>query len=295
MRKSNFTILRPNDPLFPAPLREIPKPPEKIYVMGNLKDLDLEGIAVVGSRRMTTYGEAVVRSIVGDLVSLGFTIISGLAYGVDIASQKLAVEMGGRTVAVLASGFNKISPSYHAPFARGIIEKNQGALVTIFEPDEDAFKSNFPRRDFLISAFAKAVLVVEAASKSGTYYTVDAALELGKEVFAVPGSIFSDFSVGCHNYIKQGAHLVANTQDILDVLGSASNPTLSMRSKTTRTVVYSSDLEKKVYEAALIEGIQVEELCKKLSEPIAKVLPVLTSLEFKSLIKVSNGAVFRVS
>lgn len=302
MWKSNITILRPKDTLFPAPLRTIPRPPEKIYVMGNLIDSDFEGIAVVGSRRMTSYGEAVVRSIVGDLVSLGFTIISGLAYGVDIAAQKLAFEMGGRTVAVLASGFNKISPSYHAQFAREVVEKNRGALVSVFEPDEDAFKSNFPRRDFLIAALAKAVLVVEAAYKSGTHYTVDAALELGKEVFAVPGSIFSDFSAGCHNYIKQGAHLVSSTQDILDILGADSTSSKatfshisSKKNKLARTIIYSSGLEKRVHEAILVDGILIEELCKKLSEPIAKVLPVLTSLEFKSLIKVVNGAVFRLN
>lgn len=270
---------------FPPLLKELKNYPKTLYVSGNLLPQDFDGIAVVGARRMTSYGEAVIKSVVGELVAAGITIVSGLAFGVDITAQELALDMGGRTVAVIGSGLNKISPRSNLDVAERITKKGQGALISSFEPDLEGNKKTYPQRDFIMAGLCKAVLVIEAAERSGTSYTVDAALTLGRSVFVVPGSIFSEMSVGCHKYINDGAILTTCAQDIFDVLG------VEFAKSAKASLNFENEFDKKVYEALSLEGILLEDLCLQILEPVSRVLQVLTLMEVRGLVIIEGGFV----
>ena len=270
-----------DDSSYPNCLKQMAKPPQSLYVAGELLDTDFDGIAVVGSRLITSYGESVIQAIVGELAVAGFTIVSGLAFGVDVAAQKLALELGGRTIAVLGSGINKMAEHPNYQVAKRILNNNQGAVISTYGPDVPAHKGTFIERDYLMAALSKAVLVIEAAQRSGTSHTVNAALELGKEVFVVPGSIFSPFSVGCHNYIKNGAHLVTCAQDIFDVL----EPETTRKEKKVGQIKFESKLEESLFLSLDAYGMALETLSEKLQEPASKVLSALTMLELRGLVK----------
>ena len=141
-----------NNPEFPQVLKNLDNQPKKLSILGNYLESDWEGITVVGSRRMTSYGKDVVESIVGEVVTAGFTIISGLAFGVDTTSSELALNLGGRTIAVLGSGINNIRPQENLEIAKRIIESGQGAIISQFEPNTDGSKQTFPKRDYLMAA-----------------------------------------------------------------------------------------------------------------------------------------------
>lgn len=285
------------DFLYPKALKELKNPPKHLYISGNLEPRDLNGVAVVGTRRITSYGDAVIESIVGDLVNAGVTIISGLAFGVDAAAQNLALELGGRTIAVLGSGINNIVPKSNFYIAKKIIENNQGALISTYEPNYEATKWTFPERDTLMSALSKAVLVIEAAERSGTLHTVNAALELGKEVFVVPGSIFSEMSIGCHRYIREGAHLVTSAQDIFGALNISTSlkPAKANHNLGNKNIkpTFLSEVEESIFDSIDVYGVTIEDLCKKTQEPISKILPALTMLELNGLVKVEGGEKIR--
>ena len=165
---------------------------------------------------MTSYGESVVEAFVPDLVSAGLTIVSGLALGVDTTAHWIILQSGGRTIAVLTCGIDQIYPPSNRQLADEII--NQGSLLSEFPVGTPPERENFPVRNRIISWLSLGVLVIEAAVGSGTFHTVEAALEQGKDVFAVPGSIFSPYSAGCTDLIDRGAKLVTCAADILEVL-----------------------------------------------------------------------------
>ena len=281
-------ILKKEDGLYRKHLQDIKGMTERLYYTGNILESDFEGIWVVGRRRMSKYGENCIESIVSELVGAGLTIISGLAFGVDVTAQKLALDLGGRTIAVLGSGINKIRPLSNFDTARRIVESGQGALISAYEPDEDSTKASFPERDFLMAALSRAVLVIEASEKSGTSHTVKAAVNLGKEVFVVPGSIFSDLSAGCHKYIRDGANLVTCADEIFEALRIKKSV---LKSKIRLT---EGSFEEKVYKNISSGGTLLEDLTLSLNEPAVKVLPCLTILEMKGLIKIDRDKIFNV-
>jgi DNA processing protein len=172
----------------------------------------------VGARRPTPYGEAVAERLASDLGAAGVVVVSGLALGVDAAAHEGCLLGGGYTVAVLGSGVDVIYPASNAGLARRLIEAG-GALVSQFPAGTEPRAANFPRRNWTIAALAEVVVVVEAAEGSGALITADAALHLGKQVAAVPGSVFSALSVGCHQLLRDGAALVQNARDVLAELG----------------------------------------------------------------------------
>jgi DNA processing protein len=208
-------VLVLDDGAYPQLLREIPDPPITLYVRGRWAEcLEVPCVAVVGSRRSSTYGQNVALSLARDLASRGVTIVSGLARGIDAAAHRGALEAGGRTVAVLGTGLDEVYPRDHRRLAAEVLEKG-GALVTQFPLGTPPVAENFPYRNRIISGLSLGVVVVEAAENSGSLITARLALEQGREVYAVPGNITSRNSFGSNYLIKgAGAKLVQQWQDV---------------------------------------------------------------------------------
>jgi DNA processing protein len=203
---------------YPPLLREIPRPPPLLYVRGDPSLLSMPQLAIVGSRNPTPGGRDNAYRFAQFLAGNGFAVTSGLALGVDGAAHSGALEADGRTIAVMGTGIDRLYPSRHKALAEQIVAKG-GALVTEFPLGVTAQRSHFPQRNRVISGLSVGTLVVEAAAKSGSLITARFALQQGREVFAIPGSIHNPLARGCHSLIRQGATLVETARDIVEELG----------------------------------------------------------------------------
>ena len=196
----------------------IDKPPTTLYYYGTLPERRTATVAIVGTRKPTAYGKEVTHRLAYDLASQGIIIVSGLALGVDGLAHQAALEAGGTTLAVLPCGLPKIYPARHHDLAAAIVAKG-GALITEYTSDDEiSYQSNFLERNRIVAGLADAVLITEAAARSGTLNTAAHALAQGKEVFVVPGNITSPMSSGCNALIKQGAHVALSADDIIQVI-----------------------------------------------------------------------------
>ena len=211
-------LLTPDDPLFPPLLLESGSAPLCLFVAGDPAVLSLPQLAIVGSRNATPGGCQSARGFAAFLADAGLVITSGLAEGIDAAAHRGALQKNGQTIAIMGTGPDEIYPRGHTELAMEIAA--QGALVTEFAPGTPATRDHFPRRNRIISALSLGVLVVEAGQRSGALITARHAGDFGREIFAVPGSIHSPLSKGCHRLIRQGAHLVESAQDIIDELAA---------------------------------------------------------------------------
>ncbi len=209
-----------DDARFPAALTTFNHAPALIYVRGMLDDADDRAVAIVGTRNPSAYGCDVARQLAGTLASAGITIVSGLALGIDAIAHQAALDAGGRTIAVLACGADQVYPLRHRALAARIA--TSGALVSEFPVGQRPLPALFPARNRLISGLARVVIVIEADLGSGALITVDCALDQGREVGAVPGSIFSERSRGTHRMLRDGAHLITSADDVLALLGMSS-------------------------------------------------------------------------
>ena len=219
LEKLRIQVVTWRDATYPPLLRRIDYAPPVLYMCGTLTDDDRNyAFAIVGTRRMSVYGRQVTERFAGDLARGKITIVSGLARGVDTIAHTAALDAGGRTIAVIASGLDIIYPQENYQLARRIIESGQGALLTPFPLGVKPDKGNFPARNHIISALSLGVLVTEAPPKSGALITANSALDQGREVFAVPGGIFSPASGGVNKLIQDGAHPVTSINDILEQL-----------------------------------------------------------------------------
>ena len=201
---------------YPARLAEVPDAPATLHVRGALVDADALAVAIVGSRRATPYGLEVAETLAADLAARGVTIVSGLARGIDSAAHRGALRVGGRTLAVLGSGVDVIYPPENRRLADEIAAR--GALLSQFAPGTPPLPQNFPTRNQVIAALSLAVVVVEAAEKSGSLITARLAAELGREVLAVPGRITALESHGANRLIQDGAHVAMGWEDVVAVL-----------------------------------------------------------------------------
>ncbi|MFQ6671918.1 MAG: DNA-processing protein DprA [Candidatus Tectimicrobiota bacterium] len=201
---------------YPEPLKTLYDPPPVLYVRGTLMASDSLAIAVVGTRRPTAYGRSVTERIAGELAALGFTVVSGLARGIDGLAHEAALSAGGRTLAVCGHGIDLVYPAEHRPLAEAIAER--GALLSEFPLGTRPVPHNFPRRNRLIAGLALGTVVVEAASDSGSLITARCAMEQGREVFAIPGPVTTGTSQGAHRLIQQGATLAEGVDDIIEAL-----------------------------------------------------------------------------
>lgn len=215
----NVKKLTLKSPDYPEVLRNIPDPPKELYVIGNLYEfLNKPRLAIVGSRKITQYGKAVTSQLSREVASKGVVIISGLALGVDAVAHEAALEVNGAMIVVLAHGLDTIQPKTNHNLAKRILERG-GVLVSEYPEGTPPIPSNFIARNRLVSGLSDGVLVTEAAARSGTMHTANFALEQGKAVMSVPGSILSPMSEGTNNLIKAGATPVTTAKDILFALG----------------------------------------------------------------------------
>ena len=233
LNKQGIRIITPDEPDYPTLLAELADAPPLLYYRGHLRG-QAEVLAVVGARQATAYGKAAARVLARDAAVKGIVIASGLARGIDTAAHQGTIESGGVTWAFLGCGLDRIYPLENQRLAKDILEK--GALVSEFTPGTPPLAGNFPARNRLISGCSRGVLVVEAAERSGALITVDFALEQGREVFAVPGPIFSPMSRGTHNLLRQGAKIVEGIEDIWNEVPAWSNNVgnVSMNTKLLR-------------------------------------------------------------
>jgi DNA processing protein len=212
--QAGCAILTWDSPQYPSILKQVEGSPPILYVKGQINTLSAKQIAIVGSRHPTHEGKDNAYQFAYELCRRGFTITSGLALGVDGAGHEGALRAGGQTIAVLGSGLNQIYPSQHRHLAERIVES--GALVSEFPLDAEPKSAHFPRRNRIISGLSQGVLVVECSLKSGSLITAQFALEQGREVFAIPGSIHNPLAKGCHALIRQGAKCVESVEHIFE-------------------------------------------------------------------------------
>lgn len=291
IQKSGIKWLSIFDDSYPKLLKEIYDPPIVFYYRGEIIPQDEKAIAVVGSRKMTGYGEAVTEQFVTELSQAGLTIISGLARGVDTKAHITAIRAGGRTIAVLGGGLNKIYPAENVSLARQIAS-GFGATISEFPPDYPSIPGNFPARNRIISGLSLGVLVTEAASDSGSLITAREALEQGREVFAVPGPITSMSSVGSLNLIKQGATIVTSAEDILGELGVNKQPRSSLSDGSNLTDL--SEEERKILSLLKVESLHIDQICQKLNLPASMVSASLIKMEIAGVVKSLGGGIFCV-
>jgi DNA processing protein len=222
LAQTNCHLVTLADPAYPPMLLNSSDPPILLYVRGRLRLLHTTALAMVGSRQASPQGLANAHRFAAALAHAGLTIVSGMALGIDGAAHQGALSTGGATVAVLGTGVNRVYPSRHAALAQQLAE--HGALISEWPLDAPPLPAHFPQRNRLIAGLARAVLVVEAAAQSGSLITARLANEMGRDVYAVPGSIHATLTKGCHHLIKEGAKLVESVHDVLQELDWSAEP-----------------------------------------------------------------------
>ncbi len=308
------------DAAYPTLLKEIDTPPLLLYVRGELKPEDGLSIAIVGSRDAKDYGRRVSYQLAHQLVNRGLTVTSGFAKGIDACAHRGALEAGGRTVAVMGNGLSLIYPASNRDLVDKVIES--GALISEFPMGMKPRSENFPRRNRIISGLTLGTVVVEASNRSGALITARLATEQGREVFAVPGEIFSELSTGTHRLIDNGAKLISTVDDLLEALPqhalrqiSANTPSIAtdknrdipetplIDSRTATTAAQDevlpvspppdlTDDESKIFNAIEIPSSHIDTIVRSTQLPINQVSSVLLMLELKGAIQQLPGKLF---
>ncbi len=268
-----------NDPAYPPRLKEIYDLPPVLYLRGELTEADEWALAVVGTRRPTPYGRQVAEHLAADVAAQRVTIISGLARGIDSIGHRAALDSGGRTIAVMACGLDIVYPPEHVKLAQEIRER--GALVSDYPLGTQPQGHYFPRRNRIMSGLSLGVLVVEGDVKSGALITASLALEQNREVFAVPGSVFSTQSRGTHRLLQEGAKLVQSVEDILEEL----NLTMVPQQMEMKELVPATDTEERLLRHISTEPVHIDEVRRLSGLPIAAVSSALSMLELKGLVR----------
>ncbi|HCI05125.1 MAG: hypothetical protein UX26_C0011G0018 [Parcubacteria group bacterium GW2011_GWC1_45_9] len=271
--------LRLNNHLYPALLKEINDPPEKIFLRGELK-ADEPCFAIVGTRKPSAYGIEAAKYFARGLCEAGFTIVSGLALGIDAVVHQEVLSCKKRTIAVLGSGIDSITPMTNRKIGEEILKT--GAIISEFPENYPAMKQNFPQRDRIMSGLSYGVLVIEAQLRSGALITARLGLEQGREVFAVPGEIFSLNSKGANHLIQEGAKLAASIEDILEEFQNI--PEIQKMILKQNNLFDLDEKHKRVLEF-LSEPRTIEELCEMTKMSSNELGSLLTILELKNILK----------
>jgi len=270
---------------YPGWLRSIENFPPVIFVRGNILPDDEVSVAIIGTRGATVYGKEIARNFAAEFAGAGVTVISGMARGVDTAAHLGALQNNGRTIAVLGSGIDVCYPPENKKLMAEI--SHSGAVVSEFNIGMPPLAHNFPRRNRIVSGLARAVVAIEAKERSGVMNTVKWALEQNKEVFAVPGNIYSKTSYGTNRLIKEGAIPVTSPDEVLDYLGLKHTKT----ERATREILLD-ETERNVWEALSHEPIYLDALAEKVNQPTSTLLNVLLRLEMKGYVKQLPGMSF---
>jgi DNA processing protein len=272
------------DSRYPSRLKNIPDPPPFLYCVGGIDFFEQPALAVVGSRRPTDYGIRMTARLVSELASAGVVIVSGLAYGIDSAAHQAALEKGGRTIAVFGCGLDIIYPSGNRALAQRISES--GCLISEFPKGTRPERYNFPIRNRIVGGLSDGVMVVEAGSKSGALVTANIALEQGKDILALPGSVDSELSLGPNSLIKQGAITVTSADDIFFNFGwhkstAVAQPPIDL-SRLSKEELH-------LFNQLSVQPIHLDELGRKSPFGPGKVAEALLNLELKGLIMRKPG------
>jgi DNA processing protein len=283
LRRLGVQVVTLEDGEYPRPLQNIADPPPILYVKGSISLDDELSVAIVGTRRPTAYGRQAAEIFARGLVDNGVTVVSGLAKGIDTFAHRAALDGGGRTIAVLGSGLDIIYPSENRRLAAEIAER--GALVSEFPLGTQPDGINFPRRNRIISGLSLASLIVEAGEASGALITAEFALEQGREVYAVPGNIFSPASRGPNRLISEGAKPICGMEDLLEGLKLES----AVQHSTARKAIPESESEVAVLRCLSHEPLHIDEIRRAACLPISTVSSALTMLELKGLARQAGG------
>ncbi len=279
LEKCGVQVLTWEDDSYPKLLRPIPGAPPVLYVLGSLKPEDEWAVAVVGTRHLSAYGRQAASELAAALARNRITVVSGMARGVDGTAHRAALDAGGRTIAVLGCGLDVIYPPEHARLAHDITA--QGALVSDYALGTQPEARNFPPRNRIISGLSLGVLVVEGAEDSGSMITADFALEQGRDVFAVPGSIFAPRSSGANKLIQQGAKMVTSVADILEEL----NLTQAAQQMDVRSIIPDNPTEEAILQQLSTEPRHMDEIVRAANLPTSEVSAALAMMELKGMVR----------
>jgi DNA processing protein len=287
MAQLGVRLLLESDAEYPPGLREIADPPLLLSMRGELQPGDRVAVAIVGTRRATAYGRRMAERLAGDLALRGITVVSGLARGIDGVAHEAALAANGRTIAVLASGLQRIYPPEHHELAERIVQS--GALLTEAPLDGPPLGQLFPKRNRIISGMSLGVVVVEAGVKSGALSTAMHALHQNREVFAVPGRVGDGGSEGTHLLLRQGAALVTSVQDIVDQLGPIELPASPVDPRLAidppASVSLTSPVEHRILAELGDDPIALEELLEKANVSAAEASAAILVMETKRLVR----------
>ncbi len=281
--RQGIQILTWEDESYPSRLKEIDQPPPVLYIRGEYLPEDLFAVAVVGTRRVTPYGRQITEDVSAFLSGAGMTVVSGLARGVDAVAHTAALKAGGRTLAVLGSGVDRIYPPEHRALAEQIMER--GAIISDYAPGTPPEASNFPPRNRIISGLSLAVVVIEAGETSGALITAEFAAEQGREVFAVPGSILAPQSKGTNKLVQQGAQPLLGPSDLMQAL----NLTRMGEQKAARKSLPADETEARLLGVLGNEPMHVDEIRHQAELPIEKVSATLALMELKGMVRQVGG------
>ena len=278
---------------YPSLLNEITNPPPLLYGIGDPASLKKESVAIVGSRMASSYGISVARELSSGLVQHGYTVVSGLAIGIDSASHEAAVRSGGTTIAVMGCGIDRPYPRQNIGLFHRIAE--HGAVITEFPPGTPPEAQNFPIRNRIISGLSQGVVVVEASMKSGSLITASCALDQGRDLMVVPGSIYSYRSKGSHWLIKQGARLVDSVSDIIDELGIE----IQRTSAVIQPSVFKKEPQLSPEEQRIFDKLEpypqhIDDIAHTCGWSIGKVSGLLVQMELKDLIQALPGQIYQL-
>ncbi|MCH7889974.1 MAG: DNA-protecting protein DprA [Gemmatimonadetes bacterium] len=297
-RTLEIEILLWSDEEYPDRLRHLVDPPPVLFARGRLELLSRPAVTIVGSRRSTAYGRRSAEALAAQMALRGITVVSGLALGIDGASHRGALEAGGDTIAVLGSGVDLIQPASHRRLGERVAR--EGLLLSEFLPGEPARAHHFPRRNRILAALGGAVVVVEAAEKSGALITVEHALDLGRDVYAVPGALDAPQSRGCNLLIRQGAQVITSPEEFGRDLGLVCGTSSDFRaargsSSVAREVVPAGldDEERRVWLALSERSLGIDDVASGADLQSARVLAALTILQVGGLVVQESGMRFR--
>ena len=294
VQAGRFSILTLADAQYPPRLKTITDPPPVLWCTGQLQDCDHYALAVVGSRKGSHLGRTFTRQLSGDLAALGFTIVSGLARGIDAAAHEGALSSSGRTLAVLGCGIDQLYPPEHGPLRQRI--EQHGAVLSEFPMGTLPHSYHFPQRNRVISGLSLGVIVTEATSRSGSLITARMALEQNREIFAVPGNVTNSLTRGPHRLIKDGAKLVENPIDIVEEILPMLEPSFRDRLEKQPLILQSQSSspalgpeEQRLFDCISFEPVSLDDLISQGSYAPSEVMSILLSLEIKGLIKQIPG------
>lgn len=283
IEQAGIRVFTWNDEDYPRRLREIDQSPPVLYCLGAIEPEDEWAVAIVGTRRISAYGRQVTQELSAFLARRGVTVVSGLARGVDALAHQTAIQNGGRTFAVLGSGVDKIYPPEHRKLAQEISER--GAVISDYAPGTPPDGSNFPPRNRIISGLTLATVVIEAGETSGALITANFAANQGRDVFAVPGSIYAPQSIGTNRLIQDGARPLLKMDDVLESL----NLQNIFEKQTARRVLPGDEVEARLLKCLSREPLHIDEISANSGLSIDKVSATLVMMELKGMVQQVGG------